>query len=189
MKRFTVIFFTIFSLPCIAQQLPPGVTAITMEVVNDVPMTVIRMKPVIKFANPAAQRRFDRLARNVMKVYPIALEAERMFEEMEVELAKMPQASKRRVYVAQKEREIQKKYTPVLREMTFSQGKILIKLIDRQTTRTSYDILLEMRGRFRASIWQGVAKLFDADLNAAYDASGEDREIESIIGMIERGEL
>lgn len=163
--------------------------AIKAEEVDGVMITSIHLKPVIKFATATARRRFDRLARNVIKVYPIALEAQQMFNDIETELEKMPKNSQRRAYVAQKEREIQKKYTPVLREMTFSQGKILIKLIDRQTSHTSYDILLELRGKFRASIWQGVAKLFDADLNAAYDASGEDREVEEIIEMIERGEL
>ena len=190
MKRLAVIIL-LLSTPmlCMARELPPGVASIKVETIDGEPVSVVRLKTIFKFASPARQRRYDRLARNVAKVYPIALEAERMFEEMEVELAKMPKASQRRDYIARREREIQKKYTPMLREMTFSQGKILIKLIDRQTSRTSYDILLEMRGRFRASIWQGVAKLFDADLNASYDASGEDSDVEEIISLIERGQL
>ncbi len=72
---------------------------------------------------------------------------------------------------------------------SMSELKAMQQRIDRQTSHTSYDILLEMRGRFRASIWQGVAKLFNADLNAAYDADDEDREIEEIIELIESGQL
>jgi hypothetical protein len=187
MKRIVLIFLVAATLPCIAQKLPPGTSAIKAETFDNEAITTIYLKPVFKFATTGGRRRFDRLARNVAKVYPFALEAQRVFEEMEIELAKMPRTAKRRAYIAEKEREIQKKYTPVLREMTFSQGKILIKLIDRQTSHTSYDILLEMRGRLRATIWQGVAKLFNADLNAAYDASGDDREIEEIISLIEQG--
>jgi hypothetical protein len=173
-----------------SQRLPRSVAEMYMKTLGDGEQVVyVKLKPIYKFADRAKQRRHDRTVRNVMKVYPFALEAEQVFEEMETAMAKMPRESQRRAYVASREREIQKKYTPVLREMTFSQGKILLKLIDRQTSRTSYDILLEMRGRLRASIWQGVAKLFNADLNATYDAAGEDREIEEIITLIERGEL
>ncbi len=189
MKHLAVILLLISVMPCVAQTLPPGVASVRVEDYNGEPITVLRLKTIYKFADKAKQRQHDRLVRYVKKVYPIALEAERMFNEMEAEMAKMPKASQQRSYVAKKEREIQKKYTPVLRDMTFSQGKILIKLIDRQTSHTTYDILLDMRGRFRASIWQGVAKLFDADLNASYDATGEDREVEEIIELIERGEL
>ncbi len=189
MKYPAAIFLLLLSLTCAAQRLPRGVASIGSDILDGEPIMVINLKPAFKFASRAKQRQFDRLVRYVKKVYPVALEAERIFDEMEAEMNKMDKASQRRSYVARKEREIQKKYTPVLREMTFTQGKILLKLIDRQTSHTSYDILLEMRGRFRASIWQGVAKLFDADLNARYDASGEDREIEQIIELIERGEL
>ncbi len=190
MKRLIIMILAVFSLPCAAQRLPSSVASIYMTTLDDgEQMLVIKLRPIYKFADQKRQRQHDRMTRNVKKVYPIALEAEQMFEEMEAEMANMSKESQRRDYVARRERDIQKKYTPVLREMTFSQGKILLKLIDRQTSHTSYDILLEMRGRFRASIWQGVAKLFNADLNARYDASGEDREIEQIIELIDRGEL
>lgn len=149
-------------------------------------VTFIHLKGGVKYATAAAQRRHDRLVRNVLKVWPIAVDAENIFRDMEKQMADMPRA-KQRAFVAEKEREVKKKYTPVLREMTFSQGKILIKLIDRQTSMTSYEILREMRGRFSASLWQGVAKLFEADLNASYDAEGEDRQIEEIITRIEQG--
>jgi hypothetical protein len=189
-KILAAIFLVLFSLPCMAQQrLPRGVASIRTEIVDGEPIMVITTKNVVKFARRSRQREYDRLVRYVKKVYPIALEAEKMFGDMEAEMANMPKASQRRQYVAGREREIQKKYTPVLREMTFTQGKILLKLIDRQTSHTSYEILLDMRGRLRASIWQGVAKLFDADLNARYNAAGEDRDIEEIISLIERGEL
>ena len=85
------------------------------------------------------------------------------------------------------EKELIKEYTPVLKNMTFSQGKILIKLIDRQTDMTTYDIVKELRGGLSAGIWQGVAKLFDANLKQSYDAEGEDKIIEQIITMYEAG--
>lgn len=188
MRYFSAILFALFAFSAAAQRLPSGVASIRWEEYEGEEILSITTKSVYKFASRARQRQYDRLVRNVKKVYPLALEAERIFDEMESDMSTM-KVSQRRTYVAKKEREIEKKYTPVLRNMTFSQGKILLKLIDRQTSHTSYDILLELRGRFRASIWQGVAKLFDADLNATYDASGEDRDIEEIIELIERGEL
>lgn len=184
------LLLILLALPCAAQKLvtlPPGVASFGTAIVDNEEITVINLRGVVKYSKPAAQRRHDRLTNNVRKVYPIAREAEAMFRKMDADLGEMPSNAKRRAYINKMEQEIQKKYTPVLRQMTFSQGKILIKLIDRQTDMTSYDILLEMRGRFRASMWQGVAKLFDANLDASYDAAGEDREIEEIIEMIDKG--
>lgn len=169
-------------------QWPPGVQYIDTDIVDGQEVMFVHLKAVVKYSTQAAQRRHDRLVVNVKKVYPIAREAEQIFRTMETEMSAMPRA-KQRAFVAAKEREVQKKYTPVLRQMTFSQGKILIKLIDRQTSMTSFEILRDMRGRLSASLWQGVAKLFDADLKASYDAVGEDRQIEEIIRMIEQGLL
>ena len=70
-----------------------------------------------------------------------------------------------------------------------SQGKVLVKLIDRETGRSSYSLVKELKGSFQATIWQGLAKLFGQDLKATYDPVGEDLMIEVIVRRIENGEL
>ena len=73
--------------------------------------------------------------------------------------------------------------------MTFSQGKLLIKLIDRETEHTSYDLVKELRGGFRAFFWQSVARLFGANLKDTYDKDGEDQIVEELIQLYEAGLL
>jgi hypothetical protein len=73
--------------------------------------------------------------------------------------------------------------------MTILQGRILVKLIDRETGHTSYDLVKQLRGSFQAWMWQGVAQLFGNDLKGEYDPQGDDRVIESIVRRIENGEL
>ena len=70
-----------------------------------------------------------------------------------------------------------------------SQGRVLIKLIDRQTGRTSFDLVERLRGAFTAYVWQGLARIFGQDLRSTYDPDGEDRMMELIVQRIERGEL
>jgi hypothetical protein len=198
MKRSFAIFFSAaILLPTVAVAEPPpaGVISVGVEVVDGERITSVVVEGVDISADrrsrrrTAAQRRNDRLVRNVKKVYPIALQAEQTFAEMETALAKLPRQSQRTAYIAKMERRLEREYTPVLRKMTFSQGKIRLKLIDRQIDKTSFDILRELQGKFRASLWQGIATLFEADLKQSYDPVGTDREIEEIILLIESGQL
>ncbi len=87
------------------------------------------------------------------------------------------------------EKEIKRDYKGELTKLTFTQGRFLIKLLDRETGSVSYDIVKEFRGGFTAWFFQGVAKMFDYDLKSEYDAEGKDRLIERIVQQIERGEL
>lgn len=85
--------------------------------------------------------------------------------------------------------EIKEEYTPVLKRMTRTQGKVLLKLIDRETEYTAYEVLREFRGGFIAGFWQGVSKIFGQNLKAEYDREGEDRIIEQIVLYYEAGLL
>jgi hypothetical protein len=73
--------------------------------------------------------------------------------------------------------------------LTVTQGRILIKLIDRETGNTSYSLVKELRGSLQAFFWQGLARLFGSNLKSEYDANGQDVQIEAIVQQIERGEL
>jgi hypothetical protein len=76
-----------------------------------------------------------------------------------------------------------------VKDLTMSQGKVLVKLIDRETGRSSYSLVKDLKGSFQAAVWQGVARLFGQDLKATYDGDGEDIMIEVIVRRIESGEL
>jgi len=87
------------------------------------------------------------------------------------------------------EKEINKEYGGELKDLTFSQGKILIKLIDRETGETSYDLVQTLRGKFTAFFYQTFARIWGYNLKVRYDPLGEDRQIEAIVRMIELGQL
>ena len=73
--------------------------------------------------------------------------------------------------------------------MTITQGKLLIKLVDRETLNTSYELIRQYRGNFSAAFWQGIARIFGTDLKAEYDPYGEDAVIEIILHELESGNL
>lgn len=152
-------------------------------------LLVVDLAPVYKFKRPIDTRRHERLIRNVKLVYPIAREANRRLQVMEEEMLTFATQKEQREYMKRMEKEIKEEYEPVLRKMSLSQGKILIKLIDRETSSTSYELVKELRGGFRAVFWQGIARLFGANLKDAYDKEGEDKLIEQIIILYEAGLL
>lgn len=89
----------------------------------------------------------------------------------------------------QVEDELMDEYGEELKKLTISQGKILIKLVDRETGESSYDIVTEFRGEFRAIFYQAFARFFGLNMKEKYDPEGNDREIENIVKMIETGQL
>ncbi|MDL2320056.1 DUF4294 domain-containing protein [Alistipes sp. OttesenSCG-928-B03] len=160
-----------------------------VEVVSGDTTYVFSLATIPVFSRPADMRKHARLVNHVKKVYPIAKEAKLRLARMEEDIVGLKGRTSQQAYIKKMEKELMREYTPVLKKMTFSQGKILIKLIDRETDMTTYDIVKELRGNFRASFWQGVATLFEADLKASYDKDGEDKVIEQIIVLYEAGLL
>ncbi len=130
-----------------------------------------------------------RLVRNVKKVYPYAKLAGIKLKEYEEILAQAPTDKARRKIMKQVEGEIETEYGQDLRDMTFSQGKILLKLVYRETGNTSYDLVSDLRGEFAAVFYQAFARIFGYNLKVTYDPEGDDRDIESIVRMIEAGRI
>jgi hypothetical protein len=158
------------------------------EVVDGDTLYVYQMTPLPIFARPFDTSGNERLIRNLKIVYPIAKFANNKLREMERVLATMEgQPRKQQQYIKQVEKELKEQYTPILKRMSFSQGKILIKLIDRETGHTTYNLVKEMRGNFSAFFWQNLGKLFGMNLKATYDKEGEDRLIERLIILYEAG--
>jgi hypothetical protein len=133
-------------------------------------------------------RQYNKLKRNVLKVYPYARWAAAKFSEINEKAAAMSPRDRKK-FIKEEEKKAKEQFEAELKTLTYSQGKILIKLVDRETGKTSYELVKELRGSFNAFLWQSLAKLFTANLKANYDSLGEDRLIEQIVRGIERGEI
>ena len=149
-----------------------------------------RMNPVPFYSNILIDRdKHRRLIRNVKIVYPIARYANDKLIEMEATLGTIKNKRDQERYTKEVERELKELYTPVIKKMSFSQGKVLIKLIDRETGHTSYQLVKDLRGNFSAFFWQNLGRLFGMNLKDTYDPEGDDQLIEQIITYYEAGLL
>ena len=137
----------------------------------------------------AMRRRSEALTRlrnAVYVTYPYARQAGIILNDMNAHLAKMNSTSEKKDYIQSKEKELKKEFTDPMEKLSVYQGKVLMKLINRQTGNNCYDIIKEYRGGFSARLWQTVAFFFGSSLKQPYDASGEDHEIEVIVQEVER---
>jgi len=143
--------------------------------------------PQLVFKNKRRQRRYTKLMRDVTKAYPYAKYAKVKLDEMEQEFLKLETEKERDRYVETVEDQLMENFSDELKKLTITQGRILLKLIDRETGDTSYELLKQLRGSFSAFFWQAIARLFGSDLKSQYDATGEDVLIERVVKMIEAG--
>lgn len=143
--------------------------------------------PKKHFRNKAEEQRYWTLVWRVKKVLPYAREAAVLLRKYETEVPPDARRKERRIYVKKAEDELMDKYGPTIKKMSISDGRILIKLIDRETNHVSYDIIHEVKGGVPAMFWQGVARLFGNNLKSHYDPIGEDRQIEQIVRYIDMG--
>lgn len=136
-------------------------------------------------------RQGRRLVNNVRKVFPYAKLAGEKMKEYDTMLAGIDSQSERRRLMKQAEDEISDQYTEELKKLTFSQGAILIRLIDRETGNSSYKVVQELRGKVRAFFYQGFARLWGYNLKTEYDPvnNPEDEDIETIITLLEQGQI
>ena len=135
--------------------------------------------------------RYDRLVYNVRKVYPYARLAAEKLAEFDKVLDTIHGEKERKAYMKKAEQELEDKFGSEIRDLTFSQGKILIKLINRETGTSSFEIVRELRGKFTAFVWQTFASIFGYDLKTVYDPVNDpqDQMIERIVLMIEAGAI
>jgi hypothetical protein len=133
--------------------------------------------------------RYERLVYNVKKVYPYSLIVRDKLKDVNASLEKLPDDKERKKYIRDIEKQVFRDYEGDMKNMTITQGRLLIKLIDRETNNTSYDLIKEYRGKISASFWQGIARLFGTNLKEEYDPVGDDLLIEMIISEIEEGKI
>jgi hypothetical protein len=141
------------------------------------------------FRNSPESRQWERLVRNVKKAYPYAKLAGVKFNEYNQKMATVKSEKVQKAMMKQAEDELEAQFGNELKDLTITQGKILLKLIDRETNNSSYDIVKDFRGRFRAFFYQSFARLFGYDLKVKYDPLGDDADIERVVQLIESGAI
>lgn len=159
---------------------------------DTIPMIYLGEAEVVGRWSPKDRReaeRYTKLMRQVVKVYPYARITGQLLSEYEAGLAAIEAKADQELYVKIAEAELRAEFEAEVKDLTVGQGRVLVKLIDRQTGHTSYELVKKLRGSFVAFVWQGLARLFDQDLRSEYDPLGEDATIELIVQRIERGEL
>jgi Domain of unknown function (DUF4294) len=170
-------------------------TYILQEVTRDgVTLPEVEIKAVTVYAQPQFAkkrdfRKYERLVYNLKIVYPYALIVRNKLLVVDQELGNYKNERERKEYLKKVEKEVFAEYEGAVRDMTISQGRLLIKLIDRETQNTSYVLIKDYRGKFAAAFWQGIARIFGTNLKEEYDRYGEDAIIESIIEEIDAGRL
>lgn len=200
MKRETVWILLVWALSyCVpllgkAQELASDVEEVMLQVTANDTFYLARMAdiyvyPKMVFKNKKQERFYWRTVRDVKKTLPFAKELAREMEVADYQLALLPDDKARRQWWREHEKYLFKKYEHHFRKMTASQGQMLMKLMDRESDRTSYEIIKHYRGKGSANFWQFVAKLFKNDLKEEYDATDKDRIVERVINLVEAGQL
>ena len=143
----------------------------------------------ITFKNKKQAKAYQRLVYNVKKVLPIAKEARQMLIETTEYLETLPDEKSKNEHIKRVEDDIFRTYKPRMKKLTYSQGKLLIKLIDRECHSSSYEMIKAFMGPVRAGFWQVFAWGFGASLKKEYDAKGVDRLTERVVLMVEAGQI
>ncbi len=198
-KRLNILLMTMFAMFCTL-----CVQAQEKQSINGylVPMCIyegdtipwIQLRPVyifrpLIFKNKKEEIEYNRLVRNVKKVYPISKEIHRAIIETYEYLQTLPNEKARQKHIKRVEKGLKEQYTAQMKKLSFAQGKLLIKLVDRQSNQTSYELVKAFMGPFKAGFYQTFASLFGASLKKEYDPLGEDKLTERIVLMVESGQI
>ncbi len=159
------------------------------EWIYDYYMPELPVYKPMKFRSVRERKKFDRMVYNVKKVLPIAKRVNLMLTETYEVLETLPDKKAKDAHIKQVEKDIKAQYTPEMKKLTFSQGKLLIKLVDRECNQQAYEIVQAFLGPARATFYQIFAWTFRASLKKEYDPQGEDAQIERIVRQIETGQL
>lgn len=167
-------------------------TALRTVIINGDTMAHIDLKevpvfPAKVFKNRFQERQYWRLVYNLKKVLPYSKIVAATVNQVEYKLATAKTEKERRKFIKNMEDSLWKLYEPELRQMTITQGKLLFKLVDRETANSTYYWIDSYRGSVSAFFWQGIARLFGTNLKSKYNPKGEDALIEQIVTYIEKG--
>ncbi len=141
------------------------------------------------YKNKKQYEAWTRTKYNVKKVYPYAILAAAKLKEYNTILEKMPNEKMKKAYLKVIEKQLKDEFEEPMKNLTITQGRILLKLIDRETGNTSYELVKDLRGNFQAFMWQSLARIFGSNMKSEYDPEGEDIMIERAIKLIEAGQF
>jgi hypothetical protein len=167
----------------------PGIK-LRAEIINGDTVPVVDLYPVTveteyPFKNEKQRDQWTRIKRDLKIVYPYAILAAAKLKEYDRILEKMPSEQLKKAYLRICEKDLRHEFEDELKDLTIKQGRLLMKLIDRETGKTTYDIVKQMRGSFQVMMWQAVARIFGNDMKVSYDAGTEDAMIEAAIKQVE----
>lgn len=164
------------------------------EIINGDTVPVVDLNTVnvytqFEFKTKKQKEQWTRTKYNVKKVYPYAIVASAKLKEYDVALSRMQDEHLRKAFIKYCEKDLREQFEDDLKKLTVSQGRVLMKLIDRETGKTTYEIVKEMRGGFQAAMWQSLASLFGNSMKVEYDPEHEDLMIERAVKLVESGQF
>lgn len=211
MRRLFTLLLVVIPMLAMAQKFNNGVNPEDMDVDMDNPTFVPMVKigkvkqgrdsiqyvelnniwvyPQPEFKNARQRAAYNRLIYNIKRVLPIAKECDRIIIETGEYLELLPNKKAKDQHMKVVEQDIKREYTPRVKKLTYSQGKLLIKLIDRECNNSSYDLIKAFLGPIRAGFYQSFAWIFGASLKKSYEPNGADRITERIVRQVEAGQL
>tara|TARA_A100001035_G_scaffold186292_1_gene148560 strand:+ start:752 stop:1339 length:588 start_codon:yes stop_codon:yes gene_type:complete len=183
--RLLFFFYVTFAIKVSSQDLKIS----TYEIIGDDTIINFQNFPeldLIRFKTNEDRINYLRTKKRIKKVYPIALFAKEKLNQINLSLDSIPKKRKKRKFKRELGKWVKNEYEPIFRKMSIKEGRILIKLVYRETEFTTYDLIKEYKGRFSAFFWQRVIKVYDNDLKMKYDPvnNSEDKLIETILNEL-----
>lgn len=195
-KILTIIIFSLFLLgvPWLQAQEKGSVTYYPAQIIDGdtvicLQLPTVHVYPPLKFKNKKAEDFYWKNVRDVRKTLPYAKLVYNALIETYEYIQTLPDDKARQAHLKKMEKELFEQYKPILKTLTYSQAKILIRLIDRECNQSSFQLIKAFLGGFRAGFWQTFGSLFGVSLKAEWDPNGKDAQLERICSLIESGQL
>lgn len=175
--------------PVFVPMVKVGKALVDNDSIQYVELNTLYVYPKLTFKNEKQRQAYNRLVANIKKVLPIAKEVNSIIVETYEYLQTLPDKKSKDEHMKRVEKGIRKEYTPRMKKLTYSQGKLLIKLVYRECNSSSYQLIQAFLGPIRAGFYQAFASLFGASLTKKYDPEGVDKYTERIVRQVEAGQI
>lgn len=175
--------------PAFVPMVKVGKALVDNDSIQYVELNTLYVYPKLTFKDEKQRQAYNRLVANIKKVLPIAKEVNSIIVETYEYLQTLPDKQSKDEHMKRVEKGIRKEYTPRMKKLTYSQGKLLIKLVYRECNSSSYQLIQAFLGPIRAGFYQAFASLFGASLTKKYDPEGVDKYTERIVRQVEAGQI
>lgn len=175
--------------PVFVPMVKVGKALVDNDSIQYVELNTLYVYPKLTFKDEKQRQAYNRLVANIKKVLPIAKEVNSIIVETYEYLQTLPDKKSKDEHMKRVEKGIRKEYTPRMKKLTYSQGKLLIKLVYRECNSSSYQLIQAFLGPIRAGFYQAFASLFGASLTKKYDSEGVDKYTERIVRQVEAGQI